>query len=157
MFAWQAHYLLMPVVHHKPQNPKYPDEHASSDSGWICGLAQALQEKLGDGQKMLFKKADTVDSDHQITAIGEKLDRLAKALKLHSYDNHGQFKGKLKPISYASIQPVQVICPNAVACETMTRNPCSLVQITKVRDIPYLLYCICLRNQSRTSGWSCYK
>ena len=85
---------------------------------------------------MLFKKADTVNSDHQITAIGEKLDRLAKALKLHSYDNHGQFKGKLKPISHASIHPVQVIFPNAVVCETMTCNPCSLVQITKVWDIP---------------------
>ena len=85
---------------------------------------------------MLFKKADTVDSDHQITAIGEKLDGLAKALKLHSYDDHGQFKGKLKPISHASIQPVQVICPNAVVCETMTCNLCSLVQITKVQDIP---------------------
>ena len=43
---------------------------------------------------MLFKKADTVDSDHQITAIGEKLGGLAKALKLHLYDNHGQLKGK---------------------------------------------------------------
>ena len=81
---------------------------------------------------MLFKKADTVYSDHQIAAIGEKLDGLAKALKMHSYNNHGQLKGKLKPISHASIPPVQVICPNAVVCETMTCNPCSLVQITKV-------------------------
>ena len=70
-------------LHARQQNHKYPDEHASSDSGWICGLAQALQEKLGDGQKTLFTKAEIIDSDHQITAIGEKLDGLAKTLKLY--------------------------------------------------------------------------
>ena len=123
-------------LHARQQNPRYSDEHASSDSGWIRGLARAVQEKLGDGQKMLFKKADTIDSDHQITAIGEKLDGLAKTLHLYPYNNHGQFQGKLKPISHALIQPAQVVCPNAVVCETMTCNPRSLVQITKVRDIP---------------------
>ena len=45
-------------LHARQQNPKYPDKHASSDSGFNCGLAWALQEKLGDGQKTLFKKAD---------------------------------------------------------------------------------------------------
>jgi hypothetical protein len=114
-------------LHARQQNPEYPDERASSYSGWIRGLARALQEKLGDGQKLLFKKADTIDSHDQITAIGEKLDGLAKALKLYSYDNYGQFQGKLKPISHTSIQPAQVICPNAAVCETMTCNPRSLV------------------------------
>ena len=123
-------------LHARQQNAKYPDEHASSDPGWICGLARALQEKLGDGQKTLFTKAETIDSDHQITAIGEKLDGLAKTLKLYPYNNHGKFQGRLKPISHASIQPAQVVCPNAVICETMTCNPHSLVQITKVQDIP---------------------
>src|ERR1700678_2696230 len=127
-------------LHARQQHPEYPEEHASSDSGWIRGLARALQEKLGDGQKLLFKKAHIIDSDHQITAIGEKLDGLAKALKLYPYDNHGQFQGKLKPISHASIQPAQVICPNAVVCETITCNPCSLVQITKVQDIPRVTF-----------------
>ena len=55
---------------------------------------------------------------------------------MYPYDNHGQFQGKLKPISHASIQPVQVICPNAAVCETMTCDPRSLLQITKVWDIP---------------------
>ena len=95
-----------------------------------------MQEKLGDGQKNLFKNPDDTNSDHQITAIGEKLDGLAKVLKLYPYDKHGQFQGKLKPISHASIQAAQVICPNAVVCETTSCNPCSLLQITKVRDIP---------------------
>ena len=91
---------------------------------------------MGDGQNTLFKKADTIYSDHQITAIGEKLDGLlAKTLKLYPYNNYGKFQGKLKP-SHASIQPAQVVCPNAVVCETMTCNPHSLVQITKVQDIP---------------------
>ena len=110
-------------LHARQQNPKYPDKHASSDSGWIHGLVWALQEKLGDGQKTLFKKADTIDSDHQITAIGEKLDGLAKTLKLYPYNNYGKFQGRLKPISHASIQPAQVVCPNAAVCETMTCNP----------------------------------
>ena len=123
-------------LHARQKNPEYPDECASSDSGWIHGLARALQGKLGNGQKLLFNKADTIDSHDQITTIGEKLDGLAKALKLYPYDNHGQFQGKQKPISHASIQPAQVICPNAAVCETMTCNPRSLVQITKVRDIP---------------------
>ena len=61
--------------------------------------------KLGDGQKSLFTKAEIIDSDHQITAMGEKLDGLAKTLKLYPYDNHGKFQGRLKPISHASIQP----------------------------------------------------
>ena len=87
-------------------------------------------------KKHYLQKAKTIDSDHQITAIGEKLDRLAKTLKLYPYNNHGKLQGRLKPISHASIQPAQVVCPNAVVCETMTCNPRSLVQITKVWDIP---------------------
>ena len=123
-------------LHARQQNPEYPDEHTSSNSGWIRGLVRALKEKLGDGQNMLFQKADNIDSNCQTTAIGEKLDRLAKVLELYPYDNHGQFRGKLKPISHASIQAAQVICPNAVVCETITCNPRSLIQITKVQDIP---------------------
>jgi hypothetical protein len=123
-------------LHARQQNPEYPDESSSSDSGWMRGLVRALQEKLGDGQKMLFKKADSIDLDHQITAIGEKLDGLTKVLELYPYDKNGQFKGNLKPISHASIQAAQVVCPNAVVCETTTCNPRSLLQITKVRDIP---------------------
>ena len=79
-------------LHARQQNPKYPDKHASSDSEWICGLAQALQEKFGDGQKTLFTKAKTIDSDNQITAIGERLDGLAKTLKLYPYNNHGKLE-----------------------------------------------------------------
>jgi hypothetical protein len=123
-------------LHARQQNPEYSEENRTSDSGWIRGLARALQDKLGDGQKRLFKNTDNSNSDDQITAIGEKLDGLAKVLKLCPYDKYGKFQNKLKPISYASIQAAQVICPNAVVCETTTCNPRSLRQITKVRDIP---------------------
>jgi hypothetical protein len=123
-------------LHARQQNPEYPDETCSSDSGWIRGLACALQEKLGDGQKKLFKDTDDTNPDDQTTLIAEKLDGLAKLLKLHPYNKCGQFQGKLKPISHASIQAAQVICPNAVVCETSTCNPRSLLQITKIWDIP---------------------
>ena len=123
-------------LHARQQNPEYPEENHSSDSGWIRGLARALQDKLGDGQQMLFKNADDRNPAHKITAIGEKIDGLAKVLKLYPYDNHGQFQGNLKSISHTSIQAAHVICPNAITCETTTCNPRSLLQITKVRDIP---------------------
>lgn len=123
-------------LHARQQNPEHPDETRSPDSGWIRGLAHALQEKIGDGQRRLFKDADNSNPDKQITAIGEKLDGLAKVLKLYPYNKHGQFQGKLKPISHASIQAAQLICPNAVVCETSTCNPRSLLQTTKIWDIP---------------------
>ena len=85
---------------------------------------------------MLFKKTDNIGSDDQITTIGEKLDELTKVLKLYPYDKDDKFQGKLKPISHASIQAAQVVCPNAVVCETITCNPWSLLQITKPQDIP---------------------
>jgi len=63
-----------------------------------------ITRNLGDRQKKLFKDTDSTNSsNHQKTAIGDKLDRLAKVLKLYPYDKHGQFQGKLKPISHASI------------------------------------------------------
>ena len=123
-------------LHARQQNPEYSEEIRTSDTGWIRGLARALQDKLGDGQRRLFKGTDDSNLNDKITAIGEKLDGLAKVLKLYPYDKHGQFQDKLKPISYASIQAAQVICPNVVVCETTTCNPRSLLQITKLRDIP---------------------
>ena len=126
-------------LHARQQNPEYPEENPSlnsGNSGWIRGLARALQDRMGDGQKRLFKNTDKGDSNDQITAIGEKLDGLTKVLELYPYDKHGQFQDKLNPISYTSIQGAQVICPNTFVCETAMCNPCSLLQITKQRDIP---------------------
>ena len=35
-----------------------------------------------DGFMVIIQKADTIDSDHQITAIAEKLDGLAKNIEI---------------------------------------------------------------------------
>lgn len=126
-------------LHARQQNPIYKGENKSSSSGWIRGLARALQDRLEENTKKLFKhqEAKSDKSDEQIIGdIGNKLDSLTKVLKLYPCDENGIFQGKLKAYSYESIQPAQVICPNAVVCETSTCNPRSLVQITKTRDIP---------------------
>ena len=123
-------------LHARQQNPEYPNESSSSSSGWIRGLARALQEKMGEGKRKLFKNANDENPDDQLSAIGVKLDGLAKVLKLYPYDESGEFLGKLKPISHKSIQAAHVLCPIAFVCETETCNPRSLLQITKVRDIP---------------------
>jgi len=65
-----------------------------------------------------------------ILDISGKLDALAKLLDLDPCDSEGQFQGKLKPISYTSIQGVQVICPHTIVCKTTTCNPQSLLQTT---------------------------
>ena len=57
-------------------------------------------------------------------------------MSLYPYDSDGQFQGKLKAVSYKSIQAVQVICPYSITCETASCNPRSLLQNTRLRDIP---------------------
>lgn len=125
-------------LHTRQQNPKYPGEVHSSNSGWIKALACGLQEKLGDDANILFnnQKFSTMSNDQITHDISGKLDGFAKTLQLYPYNSQGHFKGKLKPISYESIQAVHVICPNAAVCETLSCNPRSLLQTTKVRDIP---------------------
>ena len=61
---------------------------------------------------------------------------MAKLLNLYPYDSDGQFQGKLKAGSYKSIKAAQVICPNSITCETASCNFRSLLQITRLRDIP---------------------
>ena len=74
--------------------------------------------------------------DHElITPLALKLDAMADLLNL-SYDDTGRYKGKLKPVSHAEIQPVYVICPISSTCKTVTCNPCGLQQATRARDIP---------------------
>src|SRR5271168_1479105 len=61
---------------------------------------------------------------------------MADLLNLSSYDDTGRYKGKLKLVSHAKIQPVYVICPISSTCKTVTCNPCGLQQATRARDIP---------------------
>jgi len=68
-------------------------------------LACGLQERLGTGQNQLFVHQDIAVSD-TVVEICKNLDALAKVLCLYPYDSSGKFKGKLKAVSYESIQAV---------------------------------------------------
>lgn len=92
-----------------------------------------------DKESILFKQheiADNSTESQKISLIGEKLHDLAKTLKMYPYNNKNRFLGKLKTVSYESIQGAQVICPDTVVCQTSACNPRSLLQMTKTRDIP---------------------
>jgi hypothetical protein len=125
-------------LHARQQNPKYVGETRSPISGWIKCLARGLQEKLGDNHTKLskhYQRNQPSDKAH-LDDISQKLDAFSKVLNLYPYDSERQFQGKLKAVSYKSIQAVQVICPHSVACETTSCSPRSLRQNTKLRDIP---------------------
>ena len=122
-------------LHARQQNPKYSGETRSSPSAWIKCLARELQERLGTDQNQLYADQETAVSD-TVNVISTNLDALAKTLGLYPYDSNGKFKGKLKPVSHESIQPVHMICPEDVVCQTAKCNPRSLVLGVKLRDIP---------------------
>jgi len=92
-------------LHARQQNPKYSGEIHSTYSAWMKCLACGLQERLGTGQNQLFVHQDIAVSD-TVVEICKNLDALAKVLCLYPYDSSGKFKGKLKAVSYESIQAV---------------------------------------------------
>ena len=57
-------------------------------------------------------------------------------LRLYPYNSNERIKGNLKPVSQESIQPIHIICPDAVVCQTAKCKPRSLVSGVKLRDIP---------------------
>ena len=122
-------------LHARQQNPKYSGEARTSTSVWIKCLARGLQERLDTDQNQLYANQETAVSD-TVNKICTNLDALAKLLGLYPYDSNGKFKGKLKPVSHESIQPVHIICPEDVVCQTAKCNPRSLVLGVKLRDIP---------------------
>ena len=126
-------------LHTRQKHPSCTGEYKVKASGWIKALASALQNRLAEKQGTLFKKTENVQNtpDHElITPLALKLDAMADLLNLSSYDDTGRYKGKLKPVSHAEIQPVYVICPISATCETVTCNPRGLQQATRARDIP---------------------
>lgn len=77
--------------------------------------------------------------DGQLTiAVAMKLDAMAKLLGLEPYNKARKYTGKLKPVSHKAIQPVHIICPDAVVCKTVSCKPRSLVMTTKPSDIPFV-------------------
>ena len=125
-------------LHAQQQNPRYMGEKLSSNSGWLKCLARALHEKLGEDNTKLFKsyQKNQLSENERVDGITQKVDGLAKLLNLYPYDSDGQFRGKLKAVSYTSIKAAQVICPLSITCETASCNPQSLLQNTRLRDIP---------------------
>ena len=79
-----------------------------------------------------------VDAEQDITTLSLKLDSLAKLLHLHPFDSDEQFQGKLEPTSHKSIQPVHILCPDTMECQTLACKSHSLHQITPIRDIPHV-------------------
>lgn len=107
-------------LHARQQYFKCKGEDRTTSSGWIKSLAQALKANIHKNQdKPLKMKSVDKDTDEEHTAaFGLRLDALAKLLGLHPYDNNGEFQGKLNPVSHKTIQPVHVLCPIAIECET---------------------------------------
>ena len=125
-------------LHSRQQNPKCTGEKRTTVSSWMKCLARTMDNKLYKQQniRLLKKSDDATETELRVNNIGLKLDALAKLLNLNPYNDNGQFQQKLSPVSHKSIQPILVICPNSCECETLDCQPRSLLQITKLRDIP---------------------
>ena len=118
-------------LHARQQYAQCEGEYQIALSGWMKGLARAVKKSIDQNQRKplnMNNVAKGMDEEQEITAFSFKLDLLAKLLNLHPYNEHGQLEDKL--------QPVHVICPNSMECETASCNSRSLLQSTRTRDIP---------------------
>jgi CxC5 like cysteine cluster associated with KDZ transposases/CxC6 like cysteine cluster associated with KDZ transposases len=125
-------------LHARQQNP-LPGEAAQVISGWTKALGRALEERLGNDADRLFKKSEQkpVMNVNQVqSGIGMKLDLLSKLLKLYPYDALGQSQHSLKPVSEKDTEPVYVICPASMECQTVSCNRRSIRLDTRDRDVP---------------------
>ena len=124
-------------LHGRQQKRTYSEEYSTQTTGWIKALARGVKSRLQEDARKIFKKNDRPNSDdYLITSLTVMLDRLAKALNLMPFNEDDVFTGKLQPINHEHIQPVRVICPDAVVCLSAQCQPRSLIQATRDRDIP---------------------
>jgi hypothetical protein len=123
-------------LHGCQQKKIFQQERSTSATSWIKALAHPLRKRLENNDDYLLDLPGGQDDEQITVAVAMKLDGLAKLLKLTPYNKSGKFTGQLKPISHKDIQPIHVICPDAVVCETTTCKPHSLLMSTKIRDIP---------------------
>ena len=126
-------------LHARQQNPKCDGETCSSASAWMKSLARILKNTMGQDYTRMFKKEDNykqIAEKQIITGLSMKLDAFAKKLKLHLYNEQGTFQCHLNPVSYQLIEPIHMICPKTVECETVACQFRSLLQVTKSQDIP---------------------
>ena len=126
-------------LHARQQHVQCEGEVQTVLSGWMKGLARAVKQSIDQNQRQTLKMknvAKGMDDEEEIVAFSIKLNALTRLLDLHPYNEHGQLEGKLQPISHKLIQPVHVLCPNSMECETANCNSRSLLQNTRARDIP---------------------
>jgi hypothetical protein len=93
-------------LHAHQQCPKYPGENTSSASGWIKHFARTVQDRLGNNTNQLFRRQDIgrdMTEDQVLIVTASKLVALAQVLHFYPVDKHGNFLGKLKPVSQKSI------------------------------------------------------
>jgi hypothetical protein len=127
-------------LHARQRIKVLPGEKSTQATGWMKCLSRALYDRMleQNTEEMLFTSSELLqftEEEKRITPLSVKLDELAMALKLIPQTKKAP-KTKLLPISQKQIQPVLVICPRSVVCEDMACSPRSLVQKTKLRDIP---------------------
>ncbi|KAF8960400.1 hypothetical protein BDZ97DRAFT_1665830 [Flammula alnicola] len=124
-------------LHFRQQHPQYSGENKIQHTGWMLSLVRALIAKLGKKRtSTLFEDDELYHEQDKFNILADKLDEMANSLKLSPYDAEGNYKGKLLPVSMEMIQPAHVICPPSFVCGTESCRPRSLVQHTKLRDIP---------------------
>lgn len=126
-------------LHARQQYAKCEGEVRTAATGWMNSLARALKKTImeNQGRPLKMKLVDEdMDEDQETKALSLKLDGLSRILTLHPYSDDGEFEGKLQPVSHKLIEPVHVICPNSMECETESCNGRSLLQTTATRDIP---------------------
>jgi hypothetical protein len=127
-------------LHGRQQKKRYREERSTTVTAWIRVLAQSIRQKLeADIDSVLNEDMPNRMQEEQITiAVAMKLNSMATLLRLYPFNKAGKFTGKLKPVSYEAIEPIHVVCPDAVVCQTMTCKPRSLLMTSKPRDIPYV-------------------
>ena len=126
-------------LHARQQYSLVRGERVSSINSWIKCLSRAVNARVNSSKSKLLAESDLyegISENHIISNVAIKLDKFAQVLGLVKYNKKGHLKGALKPVSYKAIEAVCVICPATYECETAECNSRSLVQISRLRDIP---------------------
>jgi hypothetical protein len=121
------------ALHARQQKGRYEGENSITVTAWMKCLSHSNKDKLAD---KFLKESDDASSDYKVTALGSRLDAMAKLLQLHPGGKFGKVEQKFKPVSYKAIEGIHMICPDVFQCETLSCKPCSLQQVTRIRDIP---------------------
>ncbi|KAF8979594.1 hypothetical protein BDQ17DRAFT_1394509 [Cyathus striatus] len=115
---------LLIFLHARQQNAKLKGEKNVDATAWIRLLARAIQEKIG-------KDSDDLFEDDEITEYTTEKDKMARLLNLYPFNKERKvFKGQLKPVSHASIDP----------CETLSYIPtATLIKGSKISEYAYVV------------------